>query len=1228
MITDNNNNNIPPHTTNELPDSKKQLTEENTTTSDPASNPVATISEQPNHNNGNAKQIIDENTAINHNDEVIDMTVDYEEEEEDDDDDEEEEDDDDDDDEDLDEDIQITGQQQVAVGKNSKNTYPLANDFNHLASKLMKPIPDYPVKDDAHYVWEIKDWNAILKEDKVRSPRFKCGDFEWNILLFPRGNTHNNMISIYMEPHPPLDEHEKPLDENWYVCAQFGLDIWNPQHPDAHLPSQSHHRFSKNETDWGFSSLIEARQLSSVKNPRNQSTTHAILENNQLNITGYVRVIDDSSTGVLWHSLIDYDSKKNAKLVYEIPTDSKSSDVALSLQKIFYLLSSSNDPVGTLELTKSFGWDSSDAFTQHDVQELNRILMDKLETAMKGSSIEGALNDIFVGKMKSYIKCVNVPYESSRVEDFWDIQLNVRGFKNLEQSFQNYIEIEMLEGENKYQAGDEHGYQDAKKGVVFESFPPVLHLQLKRFEYDFMVDDLVKIDDFYEFPDKIDLKPYLDEDLPDDVKNQNWNYKLHGVLVHQGSISNGHYYAMIKPNSHDNTWLRFDDDKVWKVTDTQVFQENYGAADLTQTQLSQMTRAEQQDHMVRRVTSAYMLVYYREVDLEKILPHDDKIINSAIPEHIPKQIAFEIEEHDRLEKARQEALYYTNAKLITTSTFNGQVGFDLALDPTNAKFYDEEWENTACDPTSLKVKKDSKFSSFIEEVGTNFNLNGTDFRLGAVCHRNNQTTRLDVPVSDQWKTATVMDVYFKVFNRKYDELLFYVEELNKDIKNLIQLVDIEEIEPKDFTFEKVFSTIESVGGKTSDVMKFENTDEYSNNLTIFIKYFDPISQEIRGLSHITVAKSDKVGSIVAPVKKLLGFKDDVEVELFEEVSPSKIDKIDIELTFDKHELSSGDIITFQVANPSLLNPSGTFRDAKSYYQFMYSRVHINVRPFKAEIDEEDSDYLAEETNGKDNVVDEDYIVVDEKNDAAAVDDDDKITNEEIQIAKKLSKTFSLWISSEYNYQDLASKIAAHLNCDPSYLRLFILNAQGARYPVRSSHHMSQFFPKVVPANSIIDFEYEILNIPLKDYENLKAVKVHWLSTLLQYQVFEVLVPKNGTIRDVVVKLLHKVNVAEKDLPHIFIWSGVKHKYYELFKFDTPLKVLDETIDLYCGVFPAEVEILTKHDMYKRFVDKEINPDDIDEPGKEEYVVAKQTSDSLNILPAFHFNRKSDIHHSH
>lgn len=39
--------------------------------------------------------------------------------------------------------------------------------------------------------------------------------------------------------------------------------------------------------------------------------------------------------------------------------------------------------------------------------------------------------------------------------------------------------------------------QDAKKGVLFIDFPPVLQLQLKRFEYDFMRDTMVKVSSRY-----------------------------------------------------------------------------------------------------------------------------------------------------------------------------------------------------------------------------------------------------------------------------------------------------------------------------------------------------------------------------------------------------------------------------------------------------------------------------------------------------------------------------------------------------------------------------------------------------------------------------------------------------------------------------------------------------------------------------------------------------------
>jgi Ubiquitin carboxyl-terminal hydrolase len=66
----------------------------------------------------------------------------------------------------------------------------------------------------------------------------------------------------------------------------------------------------------------------------------------------------------------------------------------------------------------------------------------------------------------------------------------------VDESFHDYITTEVLDGDNKYDAG-EHGLQDAEKGVIFASFPPVLHLHLMRFQYDPITDCSVKFNDRY-----------------------------------------------------------------------------------------------------------------------------------------------------------------------------------------------------------------------------------------------------------------------------------------------------------------------------------------------------------------------------------------------------------------------------------------------------------------------------------------------------------------------------------------------------------------------------------------------------------------------------------------------------------------------------------------------------------------------------------------------------------
>ena len=241
--------------------------------------------------------------------------------------------------------------------------------------------------------------------------------------------------------------------------------------------------------------------------------------------------------------------------------------------------------------------------------------MERMEERMKGTGAENALAKMFVGKMKTYISCINVDCESSKIEEFWDIQLNVSGMKNLDASFKDYIQVETLNGENKYFA-EGHGLQDAKKGVIFESFPQVLHLQLKRFEYDINRDAMMKVNDRYEFPEIFDATPYLSGTAE---RSEPYIYQLHGVLVHSGDFNAGHYYAFLKPTA-DGYFYRFDDDKVTRATLKEALEENFGGDYANMMNGNAGVRNPYTRTLsTKRSMSAYMLVYIRQSREKEIL---------------------------------------------------------------------------------------------------------------------------------------------------------------------------------------------------------------------------------------------------------------------------------------------------------------------------------------------------------------------------------------------------------------------------------------------------------------------------------------------------------------------------------------------------------------------------------------------------------------------------------
>ncbi len=92
-------------------------------------------------------------------------------------------------------------------------------------------------------------------------------------------------------------------------------------------------------------------------------------------------------------------------------------NIPLQLQRLFLNLQTSNKKsIQTHGLTKSFGWNSEDAFQQHDVQELSRVMFDALETRFKNTLQKNLINELYQGKIKDYVKCLECETESARVD--------------------------------------------------------------------------------------------------------------------------------------------------------------------------------------------------------------------------------------------------------------------------------------------------------------------------------------------------------------------------------------------------------------------------------------------------------------------------------------------------------------------------------------------------------------------------------------------------------------------------------------------------------------------------------------------------------------------------------------------------------------------------------------------------------------------------------------------
>ncbi|CAR27807.1 ZYRO0D07062p [Zygosaccharomyces rouxii] len=1034
-----------------------------------------------------------------------------------------------------------------------------AVDLGKTVQNLLPPIGEKIETEpevEGGFTWHIDDWFK-LTEDKYVSPRFKIGEFEWDILLFPQGN-HSKSLAIYLEPHAEEKVNEETgeteyVDPDWYCCAQFTIVLSRPGDDNRlHVINSSHHRFNAIDTDWGFASFIDLNQL---KYP-SKSKVSGLLNQGQLNVTTFVRILKDP-TGVLWHNFVNYDSKKMTgyvgfrnqgatcylnsllqsyfftkyfrRLVYQIPTSQENpkDSVVLALQRAFYQLQVSQYPLDTMELTRSFGWDNVEAFTQHDVQELNRILMDRLETRMKGTTVENKLNEIFVGKMKSFIKCINVDYESARTEDFWDIQMNVKNLKGLKDSFENYIEVELMDGENQYAAQD-YGLQDAKKGVVFESFPAVLHLQLKRFEYDFNYDQLVKINDRYEFPERIDLSPYMDKDVLEANPGPRW-YGLHGVLVHTGDISTGHYYALIKPGLEDQ-WYRFDDERVWKVSKKQAFDENFGFDRLPDDKIRTMTREQYQEYFIARHTSAYMLVYIQEDKKDEIL---QPVTSEDVPEHVVTSVDKENRERELKEREIREAHLYTTVRVNSIGNFIHYQGFETFPNDKSSLFSPElNSENSM--PINLKIPSKTYVRDLYKKIKECLNIPlDRDVRYWKMEYRRNGTIRLDEPLSKNISDQTLEKALQDESMRKIPTLNVFVEEPYLDLAFLLKLqksglLKIEGGSITDELIQNLRHNIETIA-PANEIPKI--LDDVNHQL-LFVKKFDPQAQSLTGVAYCAVSQLDEVSVLSKMIGEFIGTEE--QIEFFEELQPGTIEPVSLKDKFYAAELCSGDILSFQVPNAPLPDIFPVYKTLEEFYQYLRHRIKLRFAKSQESTEE--------------------YVLSNDSPD-----------------------NFEFWISAHATYSDVARVVSQFTKVQPEYLKIFAVYANG-KFPMKSESFLGDYILKDFNCELTPSFEYEVLSMPLKELEQLKSMKFYWLKdSYIHYQSYEFKVTNNCTVGEFLDKIQAKIGFSDEDKGNILLWTNYNFHFNGVLSANSTLKSIGKSVFLFGRILPEELALVKQLD---------------------------------------------------
>jgi ubiquitin carboxyl-terminal hydrolase 7 len=305
---------------------------------------------------------------------------------------------------------------------------------------------------------------------------------------------------------------------------------------------------------------------------------------------------------------------------------------------------------------------------------------------------------------------------------------------------------------------------------------------------------------------------------------------------------------------------------------------------------------------------------------------------------------------------------------------------------------------------------------------------------------------------------------------------------------------------------------------------------------VFVKFYDPLTQSIEGLGKFYVQRNSKVADIIPIVIERKGLPPNTSLKLYEEIKPSMIEPMKPRSTFAQSEIQDGDIICAQKdfdKESAELRSQGRFPTIPEYFDYLVNRVTIQFKP---------------------------------KNDPQA-------------------PGFELTLTKKTPYDQVAAKVAAHLDADPMKIRFTSANTQNQPKPGTFKRNPNATLNEMIsPPTSTVSSTllfYELLDISIVELETKKLLKVAWLgsTTLKEESTHDLLLPKASHVSEAIDALRAKLSL-EGGSKQIRMYEVQQCKIMrELAASDLIAHVGDGGVMVYAEEVPLEEVLRSDDDKY-------------------------------------------------